>query len=160
MVNQTFKKIITPDLALKKAAKYCAYQERSQQELRDKLYSWGLFRKDVEDILATLIAEGFVKEERFAIAFAQGKLRMKRWGKMLIRKALQEKKISEPLIRQALASLETKEYRKALKELLMKRKNVVRETNPFRKKYKLASYAISRGFERELVWDELGLQEE
>ena len=35
-------KIITEAAAQVKAEHYCAYQERSQQEVRDKLYEWGL----------------------------------------------------------------------------------------------------------------------
>ncbi|HCU46507.1 MAG TPA: RecX family transcriptional regulator, partial [Sphingobacterium sp.] len=41
------KKIYTPKQALLKAESYCAYQERAQQEVRDKLYDWGLHEEDV-----------------------------------------------------------------------------------------------------------------
>lgn len=51
------KKKLTPNQAYIKAQKYCAYQERCQQEMRDKLYEWGLYSNDVENILANLITE-------------------------------------------------------------------------------------------------------
>src|SRR5262245_50507296 len=103
----------SPALALVKSRKFCAYHERSQQEVRDKLYSWGLHRKDVEEIIALLIGDGFLKEERFAIAYATGKFRIKKWGVVKIRQGLIEKKVSEPLIRLALDQIDPGEYLQA-----------------------------------------------
>ena len=82
------KVILSPEQALKRAQRYCAYQERSQQEVRDKLYSWGLHRREVESLLVELISDGFLKEERFAHAFAGGKFRIKKWGRVRIEQAL------------------------------------------------------------------------
>ena len=44
-----------------KAGNYCAYQERTQQEVRDKLYDLGLHRDEVEEVLTELIMEDFVR---------------------------------------------------------------------------------------------------
>ena len=65
-----------------KLANFCAYQERSQQEVREKLVKMGILSDDLEDIIAFLISENFLNEERFAIAFAGGKFRIKHWGKL------------------------------------------------------------------------------
>jgi SOS response regulatory protein OraA/RecX len=77
---------------LEKAKKYCSYQERSQQEVRDKLYEWGLHRNEVEQAIAQLVSENYLNEQRFAIAYAGGKFRMKGWGKIKIKLALKQKK--------------------------------------------------------------------
>jgi regulatory protein len=146
------KKFITPEAALKKAESYCAYQERSQQEVRDKIYSWGLHRKEVENIISNLISSGYLKEERFASAFVGGKFRIKKWGRNKIREALRGKQVSEPLIFQALNSIDEREYQKVLREVINSRSEKIEEKHPLKKKYKIASYAISRGFEAELVW--------
>ena len=148
-------KIFSPSECLKKALSYCAYQERSQQQVRDKLYSWGLHQKDVENIIITLIEDGYLKEERFASAFAGGKFRIKKWGRNKIKLALKEKNVSEPLIRKALLEIDNREYEKTLKEVIASRTKKISEKNPQKKKYKIASYAISRGFESELVWETL-----
>ena len=153
------KKISTPDEALKKAERYCAFQERSQQEVRDKLYSLGLHRNDVENLLSMLIGSGFVKEERFASAFAGGKFRIKKWGRNKIRMALREKKVSEPLIKRALSEIDEREYRKTLLDILNSRSKKITENNLLKKNYKVASYAIARGFEPELVWELIQEQE-
>jgi regulatory protein len=146
----------SPEKALAKAQSFCAYQERSQQEMRDKLYSWGLHQREVENILSRLIGDGFLKEERFAIAYAGGKFRIKKWGKIKIKQALKEKRITEPLIKRALSEISDTDYRKMLEKVIAIRSKTVKETDPFKRKYKLASYAISRGFEAELVWEILG----
>jgi regulatory protein len=140
---------------LSRIRKYCAYQDRSQQEVRDKLYTYGLHRKEVEQIIAHLITENFLNEERFAIAYAGGKFRMKQWGRIKIKTALKQKKISDYCIRIALKQISEKDYRKTLDKLIEEKAKSVKEENPLKKKYKVAQYAISRGFEPEMVWEKL-----
>jgi regulatory protein len=142
-----------------KARRYCVFQERSQQEVRDKLYSWGLHRKDVEEILTELIGEGYLKEERFAVAFAGGKFRMKQWGRVKIRQALKVKQVSEPLIRQALAAIDEVDYRKTLLKVIAARAAKITEAHPLKRRLMLARYAIQRGFEPELVSEVLQEEE-
>ena len=154
------KKFISPEKALLKAENYCAYQERSQQEVRDKIYSWGLHRNEVENILSTLITNGFLKEERFATTFARGKFRIKKWGRNKIREALKGKKVPDPLIKKALSEIDEREYGKILHDVIVNRSKTVKEKNTIKRNYKIASYVISRGFEAELVWEALNQSEE
>ena len=143
-------------LLLEKARAYCVYQERSQQEVRDKLYDWGLHRTEVEQCIAQLVSENYLNEQRFAIAYAGGKFRMKEWGRIKIKLALKQKKVSDYCIRKALEEISSKDYKKTLNKLLSKKSKEVKESNPVKKKYKVAQYAISRGFEPEMVWGEIG----
>ena len=145
------KKIYDKKSAFLKAQQYCAYQERSQQEVRNKLYDWGLHKEDVENVIIDLITEGFLNEERFAIAFAGGKFRIKKWGKVKIRLELKKHKISTYCINKALTSIDSDEYIKSLKEIIEKKAKSITEKNMFKKNYKIATYAISKGFENELV---------
>ncbi len=73
MDSLKINKITDEKIALEKAANYCAYQERSQQEVQDKLYEWGLWASAVENIISQLIGENFLNEERFAKAYANKK---------------------------------------------------------------------------------------
>ena len=138
---------------LDKARKYCTYQERSQQELRDKLYSWGLHKKEVEDAIVKMIEEGFMNEERFAIAYAGGKFRIKNWGKIKIKLALKQKKVSDYCIRKALNEIDERDYRKVLEKLISSYAKKVSEKNPLKKNYKIAQHVIGKGFEAEMVWE-------
>jgi regulatory protein len=141
---------------LQKARRYCTYQERSQQEVRDKLYEWGLHRNEVEQTISQLISENYLNEQRFAIAFAGGKFRIKEWGRIRIRQALKQKKVSDYCIRKALEEISSRDYSATLSKVISKKSREVREKNPLKKNYKVAQYATSRGFEPELVWEELG----
>ncbi len=146
-------KILSVDQAKNKIESYCAYQERSQQEVRDKLYSYGLHRNEVENLISHLITSGFLNEDRFAIAYAGGKFRVRKWGRIKIKLALKEKKVSEPLIRKALSSIDEAEYRKVLQKVISSKGKSVKEKDSYKRKYKIASYVISRGFEPEMVWE-------
>ena len=149
------RKRYSPEQALIRAQKYCAYQERSQQEVRDKLYSYGLHQNQVEELISRLITDGFLKEERFAVAYATGKFRIKKWGVVKIRQGLKEKRVSEPLIRQALNEIDPKEYLAVLSQLIQKKQKTLKEKNVFKRNYKLAQYCMRQGFEAELVWEVL-----
>jgi regulatory protein len=149
------QKIYTKNQAYKKACDYCAYQERCQQEVRDKIYSWGMHSEEVEAVIAQLISDGFINEERFAKTFAGGKFRIKKWGKVKIKKELKVRKISEYCISRAMEEIGEKEYLKSLKEIISKKTKEIKEKNLFKKANKIAAYCISRGYESEIVWDVL-----
>jgi len=123
---------------LEKARAYCAYQERSQQEVRDKLYDWGLHRTEVEQCIAELVSENYLNEQRFAIAYAGGKFRIKEWGRIKIKLALKQKKVSEYCIKKALEEINARDYKRTLNKILESKSKEVKETNPLKKKYKVA----------------------
>ena len=77
------------DEALKKIKHYCSYQERSHREVMDKLYTFGLYKSEVNEILSNVIENNYLNEERFAIQFAGGKFRIKQWGRKKIQYELQ-----------------------------------------------------------------------
>lgn len=156
MEEEVKKKFISPEQAFVKITRWCAYQERSQQEVRDKLYDYGLHKTQVELIISNCVTEGFLNEERFAIAFAGGKFRILGWGKVKIKIALKQKKVSDYCIRKALLQIDDRTYLQKLQQVLKKRSKEVKEKNDFKRKYKLAQYAISRGFESDIVRDVLG----
>ena len=138
-----------------KAGKYCAYQERTQQEVRDKLYRLGLHREEVEEVLTELIMENFVNEERYAKTFASGKFRMNQWGKSKIIYALKQKKISSYCIDQAMKEIDEDEYLATLSKLIEKRKLQSKGDNAFIANRKIANYLVGKGYEQELIWSML-----
>lgn len=151
-------KFLSKEKALERARKYCVYQERAHSEVRSKLYEWGLWKKDVEEIIAQLITENFLNEERFAIALAGGKFRIKKWGKVKIRLELKRKQVSDYCISRALAEIDDADYRTTLKEIIRKKSSGKQKLNPA-ERGAIARYAVSRGFEGNLVWEMLGERE-
>ncbi|UKJ06132.1 regulatory protein RecX [Solitalea lacus] len=147
------KRITDSKLALEKAAKFCAYQERSQQEVRNKLYEWCVPTNAVEEIITDLILNNFINEERFSQAYALGKFRMKQWGKNKIRQGLKLKGVSDNLIKKALLVIDGNDYEQTLVLEYEKRSQVEKEKDSFKRNFKIAQYLISRGFESDLVWN-------
>ncbi len=152
-------KVYTQKQALIKAESYCAYQERCQQEVRDKLYSWGLHEVQVENVIADLIASNFINEERFAKAYAGGKFRIKKWGRVKISIELKRRKISAYCIKKGLAEIEEEEYIKTLQKVAEVKIKATKERDSKKKKYKVMNYLLSRGFENDLVVEVVGMQE-
>lgn len=146
-------KKLTPQQAHQKLKHYCAYQERSHQEVKEKAFGFGLRSQDVDEILSALIQEDYLNEERFAIAFAGGKFRMKEWGRVKIRYELKQRKVSEYCIRKALQSIDEEAYHKTLEELAEKKWKSIRGSgvNRFVKLSKTRDYLMQRGFEADLI---------
>ncbi|MFN8254005.1 MAG: regulatory protein RecX [Ferruginibacter sp.] len=143
---------LTPGQALQKIKHYCAYQERSHTDVKEKLYGYGLYQKEVEPIISTLIEENYLNEERFAIAFAGGHFRTKQWGRVKIRYHLKQKQVSEYCIKKALKTIDEDDYRKVLEKLFAEKlKTLKSEKNIFIKKRKLQDHLLQKGFEQELV---------
>jgi regulatory protein len=145
-------KRLTPAAAKQKIYRYCAYQERSHQEVRDKLYEYGLYTSDVDEILSQLITEGFLNEERFARAFAGGKFRMQRWGRVKIVHELEAHGLTKNCIKAGLKEIDDEDYQRVLYDVLDRKLAQLDTTNPFVTRDKLARYAIQKGFEPDLVW--------
>ncbi|MBT1685367.1 regulatory protein RecX [Dawidia soli] len=145
-------KRLTPAAAKQKIYRYCAYQERSHQEVRDKLYEYGLYTSDVDEILSHLITEGFLNEERFAKAFAGGKFRMQHWGRVKIVHELEAHGLTKNCINLGLKEIDEEDYQRVLHDVLARKLAQLDVTNPFVTRDKLARYAIQKGFEPDLVW--------
>ena len=147
-----YKQTFTPDQALPKAKHYCAYQERCHSEVKEKLYSFGLNKKEVDQILSQLIEENYLNEERFAIQFAGGRFRIKQWGRVKIKYELNQKQVSEYCIKKALSFISEKDYLNTLQKTVdAKLKTLKSEKNIFIKKRKLQDHLLQRGFEIVLI---------
>jgi regulatory protein len=144
-------KVFSRDQAKVKAESYCAYQERSQYEVRCKLYDWGLHTRDVEEIITELIEGNYLNEARFALAYTLGKFRIKGWGKLKIRQGLKLKQVPEKMITRSLNAIDKDEYQTKLEQLLDKKQAMIKETDPYKVRYLLSNYAVSKGYETDLI---------
>jgi len=147
--------ILDKKTALLKAESWCAYQERSQQEVRNKLYEWNLYPNEVEEIISELISTNFLNEERFAKAYVSGKFNIKKWGKIKIKQGLKLKKVPDKLIQKALNGIEMDNYLAVLLATAEKKSATISEKDVLKKKYKLITYLQSKGFENDLIFDVL-----
>ena len=146
-----YKKQITKEQALQKLKHYCAYQERCHSEVKEKLYNLGAWKKDHDEIIATLIEENYLNEERFAIAFAGGKFRVKQWGRVKIKYELKQKQVSEYCIKKSLKQIDEEEYIKVLNKLAKDKYTSLKSEQYLIRKKKTMDYLITKGFEIDLI---------
>jgi regulatory protein len=141
--------------AKQKLYRYCAYQERCHQEVKQKLEELKIDPDTAEEIIGHLISEGFLNEERFARNFASGKFRLKQWGRIKIVRELEKRNVSANCIREGLKEITETDYRESLSALIISKANQIDEDNIFVMRDKIARYAITKGFEPDLVWQEI-----
>jgi len=151
-VQRGLKKLTASEVR-KKIYHYCAYQERSHQEVKNKLYDLELSSSEIEELISHLITEGYLNEERFAKAFVGGKFRMKNWGRIKIVNALEAKGLTKNCIRIGLQEIDDADYLRTIELLIYKKLDQTEEGNIYVKREKLATHVIQKGFEPELVWE-------
>lgn len=159
MKIKRMEQIGTREVALQKLQKYCAYQDRCHAEVRNKLFELKVYGDLQEEIIAALVSEGFLNEERFAANFARGKLRMNHWGRVKIKMALKQKQVSEYSIQKAMKALDDGEYREVLELRLQKLKAQYGDDSSFAVRQKIVQSLLRNGFEMELIREVLSLEE-
>ncbi|SIP96360.1 regulatory protein [Maribacter ulvicola] len=153
-MNQKLKGYTVQE-ATKKIESYCAYQDRCHKEVVSKLKDMGMIPLVVDTIIAQLIEDRFLNEERFAKSFARGKFNIKKWGKNRIVRELKFRDISKYNITTALKEIEPEAYLTTLDDLAHKRLQQITETNIQKRRKKLADYLLYRGWESHLVYEKL-----
>jgi len=142
---------LTKEQALQKLRHFCGYQERCHSEVKEKLYNLGVFKKDHDEIVAALIEEKYLNEERFAIAFAGGKFRLKQWGRVKIEYELKQKQVSSYSIKKALKQIDEEVYLRVLNKLAEEKYVALKDKQFLVRKKKTMNYLAGKGFEMELV---------
>ncbi|WP_034886954.1 regulatory protein RecX [Gillisia sp. Hel_I_29] len=153
MKDNLSQKSYTVKEATLKLAQFCAYRDRSQKEVEDKLREMRMIPQACEQIIIELMREDFLNEERFARSFVRGKFRIKKWGKIKITQELKKKEISAPIIKLGLTEIDENEYLNILEQVAEKKLNLIKESDPYKRKKKLSDYLLQRGFESNLVYE-------
>lgn len=137
---------------MEKMRKYCAYQDRCHREVRTKLLAIKVFGEELEEVMAALIQENFLNEERYARSFVRGKFRMNHWGRNKIKRALQAKGVSTYCIDKGMEEIDEHAYRDQLETLLSKygRRQATKLTG-FKWRNRLFNYALGKGYEPEVI---------
>ncbi len=146
--------------ALNKAMAQCSRREYCTYDISIKLDEWGVSNEDREKIIAELVKENFVNDERFASAFVRDKFNYNKWGKVKITAHLKAKKISGDILKSALDSIDNEVYKRTVNEIIISHKKAVKAKNKYDLKAKLLRFGLSKGFESQLLYDILGDIEE
>lgn len=135
--------------------RYCAYQERCHQEVLGKLQQMRMIPEAIDHIMAHLIQNDFLNEQRFADNFVSGKFRIKKWGRNRIQRELQQRDISQFAINSALKAIQEEEYLGVFSELAGKRWQQLKDDDLQKKKRKLMGYLLYRGWESSLIYPKI-----
>ncbi len=145
--------------ALSKAMHLCSSREWCKSDIRQKLISWGVGPDEAEKILEILIWDKYIDEMRYAAAFTGDKFRYYKWGKIKIGSALRLKKIPSGIISHALQSIDGNEYIELLKSIIEKQRKSVKAKNQYDLNGKILRHCLSKGFESELIYEILNLED-
>lgn len=143
-------KIIDLKTIRKKIYQYCAYQERSENQVIEKLKNLGLHNEqEIYQLINELKNENFIDNERFIKSFVRGKFRNCDWGKLKIFYELQLQNFENKAIQEALKEIDEEEYLQKLHQLALKKlKSLQKDENRYLKTQK---YLHQKGFELELI---------
>ncbi len=136
----------TAQEALSRLMALCSKAEKSSGDARRLLWKWGVPIAEHDAVVAELVRQRFIDDERYAGAFVHEKLRLSGWGPFKIRAALAAKGIDPATIGCAMeqAAPETKQGR--LRALLERKMKTTKATSAWDLRGKLARYAQSQGY--------------
>lgn len=137
------------DLVLSKMKNSCSRREYCEADIINKLKSFDLTESEKVTIIKSLKDEAYIDNLRFCKAYVNDKFKFNRWGKKKIFISLKSKGIDEGDINSELNKIDAQEYLNVIEELLKSKK--VKAKNEFEKKGKLTNYALSKGFEYDLI---------
>lgn len=136
--------------AIIKSRFYCAQQERSKFELRQKFAHWGINEHDASTILFMLEKENFLSEQRFATLFVKSKINQKKWGRLKIKAALARHQIDPGIVDEAILQANNNDIIDNLK-FLAEKKRIELKDKKDKNQDKIKRFLYSKGYEPELI---------
>ena len=137
---------------LSKLERYCAYQERSEVEVRKKLGSLAVSATMSDEVVRVLKEDDFLNEHRFAEIFIRSKVK-EHWGKLKIRQGLYAKGIPADIINEQMEQMDEEAYQEMLRENIDKWKRL--NAADVENKPKLICHMLTKGFSIEEIMSSL-----
>ena len=145
------KKEITEQEAYLQLAALCAQAEHCQQEMRDKMKRWEMAPEIQDRVIARLVSERFIDDERYARAFVKDKIRYNKWGRRKVQQGLWMKHIDEDIQQRVLDEVDDEEYLAVLKPLLAQKRKTTKAQHDYELNQKLIRFALGRGFTYDII---------
>ena len=145
------KKDMTEQEAYLQLAALCAQAEHCQQEMRDKMRRWELDETVQNKVIARLVKERYIDDERYARAFVKDKIRYNKWGRRKVQQALWQKRIDSDIQQRVLDEIDEKEYLDILRPLLKQKRKSIKAASDYELNQKLVRFALGRGFGFDII---------
>ena len=144
-------KEVTEQGAYLQLAQLCARSEHCQHELTEKMRRWGMSDEAQARVMARLVGERYVDDERYARAFVRDKIRYNKWGRRKVEQALWAKHIDDDIRERVLGEIGDDEYLSVLRPLLQQKRRSVKADSDYELNQKLVKFALSRGFTYDII---------
>lgn len=132
-------------------AALCARSEHCQWEMLEKMRRWELDDAAQARVMARLVKERYVDDERYARAFVKDKVRYNKWGRRKVEQALWQKRIDDDIRERVLDEVDEEEYLNVLRPLLKQKRKSIKAENDYELKQKLVRFALGRGFTYDII---------
>lgn len=154
------KKETTGQQAYLKLTALCARSEHCQQEMLEKMRQWGVSQEEQAQVMARLVSERYVDDERFARVFVSDKIRYNKWGRRKVEQALWLKRIDKAIAAQVLDEVDDAEYVSVLRPLLKQKRRSTKAASEYELTMKLIKFALSRGFTMDIIKQCIDVEDE
>lgn len=151
---------MTEQEAYLQLAALCAQAEHCQQEMRDKMKRWEIDETVQNRIIARLVKERYIDDERYARAFVKDKIRYNKWGRRKVQQALWQKRIDDDIQHRVLDEIDEKEYLDVLRPLLKQKRKSTQADSDYELNQKLVRFALGRGFTFDIIRQCLDVDED
>ena len=119
--------------------------------MRDKMKRWNIDETAQNRVIARLVKERYIDDERFARAFVKDKIRYNKWGRRKVQQALWMKRIDDEIQQRVLDEIDDKEYLDVLRPLLKQKRKSIKADSDYELNQKLVRFALGRGFTFDLI---------
>ena len=131
---------------LSRAMALCAKSEHCEGEIQEKLRAWGATEADQASIMATLVEERYIDDERFSRAYIHDKLEYNHWGRKKIEQMLWAKGVDKAVFSPLLDAVDEEQWLSHLRPLIQQKRRSVKAANDYELTQKLLRFALGRGF--------------
>jgi regulatory protein len=132
-----------PAEILAKMERFCAWQERCENDVRRKLTSFRLSDSQEDAVVKSLKENGFLDERRYVESFVRSKVKAS-WGRQKIVAALRAKGIPSELINNACSEISADDYTDRLRTAIDKWHRLHPDVANAREK--LIRHLLSKGY--------------
>lgn len=142
---------MTEQQIVQKLAALCSASEHCTHEMEEKMCKWEVDEATQARVIAYLIKEKYIDEERYCRFFVNDKVKFNHWGRKKIEQALFLKRVPKDIQKKVLDEVPFDDYVDALRPLLIAKEKTVKARNEYEKSMKLIRYAMGRGFQYDVI---------
>ena len=139
---------------LKRLEYFCAYQERCEFDVLEKVKKLGLQNPEkTEMLIKRLQKDGFLDQKRFVNSYITGKVSIKKWGVNKIRAGLVQKRIEPVIIARGIMEIDADLYQENLQALFEKKIIALKDyKTDYQQKSKVIRFLSGKGYSSEEIY--------